>query len=291
MNQSEFMKEIEDYVSSSYIEFQKYQKLVNGILDEFHLLCKKDDIPYFVSFGSLLGMIRDGGNIPWDYDIDVVVPIDYRERLIEALNRDLGSDYYYVYDNNLDHYPATCLRVCKKGYTYMAFHVDVFFLFGCPNDDTQEQDRFMKKIFWAYYAREAHNSCFHSDSTKENRIKYLASRVIAWIKYPISNSLLRKYEDKLYFKYALRNSERCMIYYPLKRTYSTSSFITPKLMTLNGKEYNVPSDCDLFLRERYGEYKEYLPISDRFDEFYKMFRIINERQDYYLKKLKCYVEK
>lgn len=33
----------------------------------------KHDIPYWVDFGTLLGLVRDGGVIPWDNDVDICI--------------------------------------------------------------------------------------------------------------------------------------------------------------------------------------------------------------------------
>lgn len=289
MNRTEFEQEMHEYIHESYKDFIEYQNVVNNILDEFHRVCQLGNIEYYVAFGSLLGLVRDNGNIPWDYDIDVVVSIDLRDKLIETLENNLGKDYYYVYDNNLHHYPATCLRVCKKGYTYMAFHVDVFFLLGCPSEK-KKQKRFFDKIFWTYYARQAHNIIYHIETPGESKFKRYARILKAWVKYPIPNSMLRKIETSLYYKYPITESRECTIYYPLRKTYTSSSFKKSKDITINGKTYRIPENEELFLTERYGSFKEYLPIKDRFDEFYKMYVVVKERQDFYKKHLMKDVE-
>ena len=87
MNAIEFVKEVKDSnicpkdFDKIYEEFKFYQKAALDTLDEFHRVCEKNNIPYFVQYGSLLGLIRDGGQIPWDYDVDVVVPYSEKANL------------------------------------------------------------------------------------------------------------------------------------------------------------------------------------------------------------------
>ena len=78
---------------------------------KFNRICARNNISYCLAYGSLLGAVRDGGQIPWDYDIDVVISIKDREKLIDCLKQDLGEDFYYTYKNNVANYPTTCLRI------------------------------------------------------------------------------------------------------------------------------------------------------------------------------------
>jgi len=60
--------------SEVYNDFRHYQKLAIGTLQAFSRVCEQNGISYQLAWGSLLGAVRDGGQIPWDYDVDVFVP-------------------------------------------------------------------------------------------------------------------------------------------------------------------------------------------------------------------------
>ena len=51
------------------------------LLDNFKRVCEKHHLKWYLMFGSLLGAIRHHGFIPWDDDIDVVMPRDDYEKL------------------------------------------------------------------------------------------------------------------------------------------------------------------------------------------------------------------
>jgi len=58
-------------------------------LDDF---CKKNNISYFLSNGTLLGAVKYGGFIPWDDDVDVIVPREDYDRLVRLA--EINTDKY-----------------------------------------------------------------------------------------------------------------------------------------------------------------------------------------------------
>ncbi len=62
------------------IEFQ--------LLKKFDAFCRQHGIQYFLSNGTLLGAVKYKGFIPWDDDIDVLVPREDYDRLIALYEDD-----------------------------------------------------------------------------------------------------------------------------------------------------------------------------------------------------------
>lgn len=60
------------------------QQLINA-LKVFDEICRKNGLRYMVAAGALIGAVRDGHCIPWDDDIDLVMPREDYERFRNVL--------------------------------------------------------------------------------------------------------------------------------------------------------------------------------------------------------------
>ena len=65
--------------------------------DDASLICKffnNHKYPCWIDFGSLLGLVRDGGKISWDRDIDLSVIIDDLEVMTDLLRTYFLEQFY-----------------------------------------------------------------------------------------------------------------------------------------------------------------------------------------------------
>ncbi|RTZ96875.1 MAG: hypothetical protein DSY90_09370 [Deltaproteobacteria bacterium] len=80
-----------------------YQIAKKMMLDTTEIM-NRHDIDYFLDAGTLLGMIRDGDLIPWDHDIDMLLPlseVDKFKSIVPALqdkNWRVKTDYPMHHD-------------------------------------------------------------------------------------------------------------------------------------------------------------------------------------------------
>lgn len=56
------------------ISIEEAKKIQLEILTYINSFCKKNNIKYFINYGTLLGAVRHEGFIPWDDDIDISMP-------------------------------------------------------------------------------------------------------------------------------------------------------------------------------------------------------------------------
>ncbi|MBI4005956.1 MAG: LicD family protein [Gammaproteobacteria bacterium] len=68
---------------------------MHQLLKYLHELLVENNIPYWVSCGTLLGCVRHQGFIPWDDDIDINIELKYKIQLV-ALTPRLERDGYIL---------------------------------------------------------------------------------------------------------------------------------------------------------------------------------------------------
>lgn len=283
MDNNEFIKEAHDYIDNRYLLFRSYQKIVMDILKAFDTVCNKVNIEYVLAFGNLIGAVRDNRvQLPWDYDVDVTISYEDKEKLIWALENHLSKDYYYSYDNNTKKYPAPCLRVCKKGFTWMALHVDVFFLIGLPNNEIEQREK-IKKIRSLVEAKNKRNYVYKQlEPITASPFKLFVSKLYGRIRYGSNPG--RKLESLLQMcskKYPIADSEFVMPIGTIATIRWKKEWLTPMRINLKEGMFPIPTHYDEMLKPIFGDYMSYTSFRSRYEEFYSMCAIVETRQSIY----------
>lgn len=97
---------------------RKVQLTQLEIMKTIHKICVDNDIKYYLCGGSALGAVRHQGFIPWDDDLDIVLPRNDYDELIEKLKECL-PDKYWLQDYTTDeNYWQPFAKVRKRGTIY-----------------------------------------------------------------------------------------------------------------------------------------------------------------------------
>lgn len=65
------------------------------LLAKFAEVCERNGLAYFLDGGTLLGAIRHKGFIPWDDDVDVIMPRKDYDRLWEIAEKEFEHPYFF----------------------------------------------------------------------------------------------------------------------------------------------------------------------------------------------------
>ena len=64
-----------------------------SILEEVDRICRENDITYYLGEGTLLGAMRHQGFIPWDDDVDILMPMEDYKRFLEIAPNCISKEY------------------------------------------------------------------------------------------------------------------------------------------------------------------------------------------------------
>ena len=127
---------------------RQIQEITTDILRNIIVIAKQENLTYFAMFGTLLGAIRHGGPIPWDYDVDLYVPENEIEHFVDVLGKRLPDKYWVNYRNE-GGVPQKFPRVGLKGYETELLHVDIFRMAAVPDDEIEEKKLWRHARFWS----------------------------------------------------------------------------------------------------------------------------------------------
>lgn len=133
------------------------------LLSKIDAICRKYKLRYSVDSGTLIGAVRHGGMIPWDDDIDVILPRKDYDELMKVFPSELDGEYFLQTEQTDEFYYRAFARLRKNGTTgafrsemigkklYINYHqgifVDIFPLDNVPDDDDE------RKAFFALTQR------------------------------------------------------------------------------------------------------------------------------------------
>ena len=84
--------------NEKYLTLEELHEVELGILLSFHNFCEKHGLRYYMAGGTLIGAIRHKGFIPWDDDIDLMMPRPDYMKLVELVSKDCMMDEHYKVD-------------------------------------------------------------------------------------------------------------------------------------------------------------------------------------------------
>lgn len=127
------------------------------LLERLMDVCDRNGLRYYASYGTLLGAVRHKGFIPWDDDIDLVMPRSDFEKLKLIADKEFKEPYFFqTPENDPEHFMAGHCKLRNSNTTYIDFmNLDHSCNQGCfiditaldnVFDDKKKQQKQLKKI-------------------------------------------------------------------------------------------------------------------------------------------------
>lgn len=250
------------------LSIDEEKRIALEILVDIDQFCKDKGIKYFLSYGTLIGAVRHKGYIPWDDDIDIMMPRPDYMRFIREFDSPIykilapeKDEEYLMYFGKVYDSRTKVEPTMHKG---LGVFVDVFPVDGLPVDEIEavkysNKMALMRKIYYGLISTK------NSKSFKSIIIK-LYYAIIWWMKYGgITYAERKKVFLSAISKYSFNNSEYCG---PFRK--GGIGMLAKKNMIENTIEacfenyiFQVPQGYDVWLRQEFGDYMQLPPIEKR----------------------------
>lgn len=241
-----------------------------NLLIELDNICKKNNIKYYLAFGTCLGALRHKGFIPWDDDIDVMMMIDEFDKLVGHKD-DLDKRFFLQSRYTEKNYASIAARLRDSETTCIeeddinddinhGIYIDIYpFYFAPKTKIGLIENIFLSHIYKILVARRPPKNhgkliifiakiilFFIPDSKRE--------RVICKI-----DRILRKPKDGKYILDYFGQD----ISLASAITYPKEWFGEPRETEFENKNFPVPCQAEKYMSKRYGDYMTLPPENER----------------------------
>ncbi len=252
---------------------REVQMMTLDIAKNVHEFCTRNNITYYLAYGSLIGALRHKGFIPWDDDMDLLMPRPDYERFCKEYKSEKGFKVISRITNKECYVPYA--RVCEMKRTYVhednipwcnedtGVWIDIFPLDGAEEDFDIFKKR-VNKIF------NLNNYCFKWRNSKvpTSMVHGLYSK----LKLVVKKILFSHYDPidkyiRLLKKIELGRTTKCMNLtapqYKEREYFNISDFESTVNVIFEGFKFKTMNGYDIFLKSPYGNYMAMPPVEKR----------------------------
>ena len=248
---------------------EELHTLLLDMLMSIDAFCRKNNIRYSLGGGTLLGAIRHKGFIPWDDDVDIMMPRPDYDRFRKEFNGfDSRYECIYCEKTKTADYVSSYAKVhdvrtilIEKKYKIenkCGVNIDVFPVDGLPNN-LKLCEFYLSIIAQFCHIVKVRNCKLKNAETITEAVKIMIGKLLP-------GSIWGKIMDKVLSIYNFESS----IYagavtgrYGMKEVYKREMFEDYIDVQFEGKMFRSVFDYHLYLTQHYGDYMKIPDEKDR----------------------------
>lgn len=247
------------------------QQIELSILKDFAELCDKHHIDYFGCGGTSIGLVRHGGFIPWDDDIDVAMPRKDYERFLKVASKEMSDKYRVINPETDPNFPFMTTRWALRGTEFreeclkdVPCHTGIFLDIFCF-DNIADDEKAMRRQGWSAWfwgklliLRSISTPVLYFKGRKAAVVQ-LACKVVHFLLrlFRVSNKFLYGKAKKAAMRYADVDTGRIGYFYdptPFTSIIHKKNVYPTVKRSYDGLQVRFPGRVEAYLEIRYGDY-------------------------------------
>lgn len=240
----------------------------------FKEFCDKNDLKFYLLGGCVIGAIRNKGFIPWDDDIDIIMPRADWEKMLVLWKEQVKSDRFLMLKTDgegtftgnifatMVDTSATLIKENQQSIDVPhGIVTDIFPIDGCPDGKLQRYMQYMWTLIYSLYISE-----FVPE--KHGTVIKIASKILlTLVRKRKTRTKIWKYAEKKLKKYDFNSHEFCTELYAgpyyMKKKYPQKAFADTAFLEFEGMMMPVMQGYDEYLKIAFGDYMQLPPESER----------------------------
>ena len=224
------------------------------ILNELRSICEEHDLKYCLVYGSMLGAIRHKGFIPWDDDLDVVMPYKDSRKLNNYLN---NRDFFFQTEYTDKKMPFISYKLRKNNTKMVEEHladmdmhngiwIDVFMYVSASRTKTGKKLQYVLRklllVIRTKYYRKTYNIRGGINAIIiriPDAIRFMIERILTWLILVIGSKKSNEY-------FVFQNTT-------YERTFINKKYFDETIdYQFEGQMFCGIKDYDGYLKKMYG---------------------------------------
>ena len=251
------------------IDINELKQIQLDVLSAIHGFCIEHGIRYSLGCGTMLGCARHQGYIPWDDDIDIYLPREDYNKLVNEFPETLNGKYQFIslerdskwnraYGKAFDN--RTVLRETVSETVQIGVNIDVFPIDDVPDDEQQWNAYNKTRVrLQKLYAIKT-----YSPRSEWSICKKLGLAMGKHALLAVSSRLLAQTLQKMAVKHNGKGFRRVFeccqgLFESRSFPFKKSLFDNLKLMPFEDREFFGFEDYDEYLTNCYGDWRQLPP--------------------------------
>lgn len=252
------------------ISIAEAQDIAFNLFLAFKDICDKNGLCYYLSGGTLLGAVRHKGFIPWDDDMDVMMPRPDYERLL-SLNLELPETLQLFSCETDSQYNYPFAKLCDMRYKVhfghhleersIGMYIDIFPIEGLPDG------KFGKKFYfkWMSLLNIMRNAALRSAFLPDEKFIFIKKLMLPYARKRGANHYAQKmnsFAKKFPLGKTNHSGVTMITHYGSREWMRREVFEQGEPLLFRDQLCSAPKGWDEYLRNLYGDYMQ-LPPEDK----------------------------